>query len=304
MSRLTGGEIGSRRIVALVVTGLIVAAAAFSLHVARSHYRAVMHEFDRWRTPELLDHPERIGIAGLHEVRFESRDKIRLAAWYVPSRNRAAVVLTHGTNADRCSLLSELRILTERGFGVLALDWPGHGNSDGEVRFDRHERDALVATLDWLSAREDVDPQRIGAFGFSIGGYLTAQVASYDQRIRAVVLAGTPSSFIEYIDIAHSKWGALSRLPAHIALRQSGMPQGELEPENVVAAISPRPILFVAGAVDTMVPPAMAQRLYSRAGEPKEIWIVPNAAHGGYAQASRQEYPAQIAQFFSQQLLN
>jgi dipeptidyl aminopeptidase/acylaminoacyl peptidase len=282
----------------------IAVAAAFVWHVTRSHYRAVMNEFEPWRNAELLNHPESAGAPNLQEVTFESLDKIRLTGWYVPSRNHAAVVLTHGTNADRTTMLPELRILSERGFGVLALDWPGYGNSGGEIRYDYRERDALVAAIDWLVTQESVDPGRIGVFGFSIGAYLTAQVASYDVRLRAVVLAGPPPNFARYIERSHSTWGPLSRWAARLALQRSGMPLSELVPEDVIGSISPRPILFLSGTADTNVRADIVRALYDRARDPKELWIVPGAGHGNYAQVAGQQYARRLGDFFAEHLLN
>src|SRR5207249_567589 len=52
-----------------------------------------------------------------------------IAGWYAPSQNRAAVILTHGSSADRSQLNTEFTALARAGFGVLAFDWPGHGES-------------------------------------------------------------------------------------------------------------------------------------------------------------------------------
>lgn len=50
-------------------------------------------------------------------------------------------------------------------------------------------------------------------------------------------------------------------------------------PENVVAAISPRPILFVHAGDDDLVPPDEARRLHARAGEPKGLLLLPGVSH-------------------------
>src|SRR6185369_7498920 len=84
------------------------------------------------------------GLAGLVEVELGS-PKVR--GWYVPPKNRATVILTHGAGADRSQVLPEARALAERGFGVLLFDWPGHGESEGEVHWSAGERQALVSAL-------------------------------------------------------------------------------------------------------------------------------------------------------------
>jgi fermentation-respiration switch protein FrsA (DUF1100 family) len=81
------------------------------------------------------------------------------------------------------------------------------------------------------------------------------------------------------------------------------MPQNEPVPGNVVASISPRPILLIAGEKDTPLRGEMMKRLYLAAHEPKEFWIVPNAPHGSYARAAPAEYPARLQDFYTKTLL-
>jgi uncharacterized protein len=167
------------------------------------HYRAVLHDFDPAPGSAILAHPEQTGIDGLTAVGFTSSSGDRIAGWYVPSRNRAAVIVTHGTNADRSSMLDEIRLLSRAGFGVLAFDWPGDGESGGEVRWGSGERNALSAAIDWLEQQPDVARGKLGAFGFSMGGYFTIQVAAADPRLRAVVIAAAPTSFLAYTRARH-----------------------------------------------------------------------------------------------------
>ena len=47
-----------------------------------------------------------------------------------------------------------------------------------------------------------------------------------------------------------------------------------------VARLAPRPVLFLHGAADTVLPPSCSEYLYARAGAPKEIKIYPGAGHG------------------------
>ena len=79
----------------------------------------------------------------------------RLAAWYVASRNSAAVILVHGTGAERASLLSETRTLAAAGFGVLTRDLPGQGLSGGETHWGAAEILALSGKIDWLQGRPE-----------------------------------------------------------------------------------------------------------------------------------------------------
>jgi dipeptidyl aminopeptidase/acylaminoacyl peptidase len=238
----------------------------------------------------------------LTSVSFVSGSGNKILGWYAPPSNKAAIILAHGTNADRTALLPELRFLTAAGFGVLSIDWPGDGGSEGEVHWDQHERNALTSAVDWLLTRDDVDPSKIGAFGFSMGGYITAQVASYDRRISAVALAAAPTDFAEYTQWDNRAWGWLSEFPAMQAVRAAKMPLTELRAIDVVQKISPRPLLIIGGDADATIPEWMTRKLFAAAGEPKSLWIAHGAGHGNYSITAPDAYKAQVLEFFSRNL--
>ncbi|MDP8986295.1 MAG: alpha/beta fold hydrolase [Pseudomonadota bacterium] len=278
---------------------LCLLAAVF---IAIRSYRDALADFVRTPSTEISRHPERTSIAGLREICLSAPGEARLAGWYAPSSNRAAIVLIHGTGADRSSLLFETGVLADSGFGVLALDLPGQGASEGQSSWGGAERLAIMAAVGWLAAREEVDPQRIGGLGLSMGAYVLAQSAVLDHRLRAVVLAGCPTDVVEQNWVASKKWGWLSQLPTYWALRASRMPLDML-PKDVVGAIAPRPIFIVGGEFDRVVPAYMARQLFAAAREPKLLWVVPRAQHVDYARIAAQEYGLRLTEFFGHALL-
>jgi dipeptidyl aminopeptidase/acylaminoacyl peptidase len=259
---------------------------------------------DYVRTPPaaISRHPERAGIEDLAEISFSSADGRRVAGWYAPSRNRAAIVLVHGTDAERSSLLFETGFLSQAGFGVLAVDLPGQGASEGRTRWGVPERHAISAAVDWLRARGEVDPERIGGFGFSMGAYVLTQAAVLDRRLRAVALVSSPSEVVEHNWLAAAKWGLLSQVPCYLALRAYGQSL-DMPPKNVIGSIAPRAVLIVGGDLDPLVPAFMARQLFSAAGSPKELWLVPRAHHADFAQLAGPEYRNRLAGFFHRALL-
>lgn len=286
----------------LIVIFVVFVGASLLAHTMWGHYRAVLHDFDPAPAGAILAHPDQTGIHGLTAIAFESRSGDRIAGWYVPSRNRAAVIVTHGTNTDRSSMLDEIRILSRAGFGLLAFDWPGDGESEGEVRWGSGERNALSAAIDWLEQQPDIDRDKLGAFGFSMGGYFTIQVAATDPRLQAVVIAAAPTSFLAYTRASHRQHGWLSSFPAELAIRRVGMANEVQPPIDRIHAIAPRPILLLGGSEDRSIPPAMMRRLFDRAGEPKELWIVDGAQHGHYFRVSP-AYRQRLSDFFYRHLL-
>ena len=134
------------------------------------------------------------------EVAIETADGRELSAWYVPSRNRTAVLLSHGSGGSRERVAAHVRMLARHGYGVLALDNPGNGESEGHSNgLGDNAQPAVDAALRWLARRPDVDPQRIAGFGSSLGAEVLLEAAARDPRLRAVdrrracTAAGTPS---------------------------------------------------------------------------------------------------------------
>lgn len=287
----------------VVLASVLLFAALLELRIAFGSVRAVRLNFRAEPPNELALHPERADVPGLGNVVFMGAKQTRIAAWFVPPRNRAVVLLLHGTSADRTSLLPEVRLLSKADFGVLALDFPGYGSSEGTITWGAGERAAIEAAVDWLARRPDVDPNRIGAYGFSMGGYVLAQVAAGDRRIRAIVFAATPTDMREQTAWEARRWGPFSRGPAELALSLSGMPLEDAPPVRCVEKIAPRPLLFLAGDADTTVPPPMTNALFAAAREPKTLWFVGGARHGGYASTAPWEYEQRLVAFFSRTLL-
>ncbi len=241
-------------------------------------------------------------IAGLAEVAFDGRPGQKLRGWYAPGAMSAAVILLHGWGADRTGVLIEARALAGAGFGVLLFDLPGHGESDGPAELGEGSRLALVRAVDWLAQRPDVDSSRIGALGFSWSGYVLAQVAAKDARIRATVLESTPGDADECTRWEFGRFGLLTQLPALAADRLAGIRASDGRAIDAIGSISPRPVFLVSGDRDPTVPPFMVEELYASARDPKELWIVPQAGHAGLAGEAPPEFGPRIVGFFRRSL--
>ncbi len=290
---------------AYLLPGLVVAVGlSLCTIIALRHYEDALRNFTPEPPETILTHPENTGIQGLEDASFISSDHTLIGAWYVPSHNGAAVVLVHGTSADRSSLLVEMKSLAAAGFGVLAYDGPGYGLSGGSVCWGDDSTAALSAAIGWLAARPELKPGRIGALGLSMGGYVLTQFAAHDQRLQSLVLEAVPPDMIETTRWQHRKWGFLSEQPALWALRHSAMPLDHPGPKDLIAAIAPRPLLMISGDQDQTVPLFMTRQLFDLASNPKSLWVVAGAGHGRYGEVAPEEYSRRLAAFFTLTLLH
>ncbi len=115
-------------------------------------------------------------LGAAHEdVSFTTRDGLTLRGWYVPSKNHAAVIAAPG----RAGAQKPARVLIRHGYGVLLFDRRGEGESDGDPNAFGWSADKdIEAAVAYLQTRTDVDRDRIGGIGLSVGGETLLQTAA------------------------------------------------------------------------------------------------------------------------------
>ena len=125
------------------------------------------------------------------DVAFTTSDGVRLSAWLVPPRNRAAVILLHGAGENRTATLPQAVVLARHGFGSLLVDARGQGRSGGHGMDLGWYGDADVsAAATFLQHRPEIDPAHIAVLGLSMGGEEAIGAAAADHGIHAVVAEG------------------------------------------------------------------------------------------------------------------
>ena len=237
------------------------------------------------------------------QVQLIAGDGLHLRAWYVPSRNRAAVIAFPG----RSQPVPHARMLVHHGYGVLLLDRRGEGASEGDYNAFgwSGERD-LRAALAFLRRRPDVDPARIGGLGLSVGGELLLQTAAHTKALRAVVSEGAGQrSLAEHLDnpeVARvQRWltGMLAQTAAVAVLSNSAPPDGLAD---LVSRIAPRPVLLIQARSGN--PDEILNEVYQRAAGPSaELWKAGAGGHTGALAALPREYEQRVVGFFDRVLL-
>ena len=175
---------------------------------------------------------------------LRTSDGLDLAAWYVPSRNGAAVI----SYPTRQGKLPQARMLVRHGYGVLLLDARGYDGSDGDPNLfgwsDAKDIDAAVA---WLQRRPDVKGGRIGGIGFSVGGEMLLQAAASNTGLRAVVSEGAGARSVRE-DLLRGPQGWLALPEAAFQTAAVAVMSGTAPPPSLtdlVPRIAPRPTLLI-----------------------------------------------------------
>jgi dienelactone hydrolase len=280
---------------------------AFTLFLLFLVYILVIPAMDAWSAM----HPARFPVGpvspadlGMHysDVTLNTEDGLTLRGWYVPSANRAAVILVHAFNGNRTGMLNHAQLLAGRGYGVLLYDTRAQGESEGDLYafgWDAHLD--VFAALEYLQTRPDVDPQRIGALGLSAGAKAVLYAASEDKRISAVVAEGcgypTFSDWYSGTDAADRLWAPSMGVTFLIAETASGI-WNPPSMADTMPRISPTPVLLIAAGRDAR----FNRKYYDAALRPKESWFRDEAGHIDALFAHPAEYEERVVGFFDRNL--
>ncbi len=235
------------------------------------------------------------------KVTLRTSDGLDLAAWYVPSRNGAAVI----SYPTRQGKPAQARMLVRHGYGVLLVDARGYDGSEGDPNLYGWEGgkdiDAAVA---WLQGRPEVKDDRIGGMGFSVGGETMLQAAASNTGLRAVVSEGAGVRSVRE-DLLRGPRGWLALPESAVQSAALTIMSGASSPpalDDLVAQVAPRPIFLIyagqGGGGEELNPD-----YFEAASEPKTVWRIDEAKHVGGFEARPREYEERIVGFFDQALL-
>ena len=278
---------------AAIVVGVVVALAAVGWYASEQ----VIHPPPDPPKPAPFDLP-------LETVHFQSRDGLRLAGWFIPGTNGATVVLAHGMGGYKDWMLPHADYLHKAGFSSLLFDFRYRGESEGDAQtLGAKESWDIQSAVDYLKTRPDVDPERIGIQGNSLGAASAILAAAEKPEIKGVV-AQIPFTGTKYIlchffknefglpcfPFAHvTKWTTELRL---------GVDLDKIAPVEVIGRISPRPVFLIDEGMDTVFPCNSVETLYVAARDPKMFWMVPDATHGQAMEKAPEEYQKRVLAFW------
>jgi pimeloyl-ACP methyl ester carboxylesterase len=230
---------------------------------------------------------------------FPASDGVRLAGWYAPGRNGAAIVLVHGGGGDRQSAVRHARMLHAAGYGVLLYDARGRGESGGHENafgwnWDRDVRGAV----DFLEAD---GVRHIGLLGLSTGAEAVVTEAASDPRVAAVVsdgLQGRTPGDASHLDLGNR----ISIQPAFVVLAaEIQAVRGEHQPAPLIDLVhrvaATRPLLLIG----TESFERQLDRAYVK-GTDAELWQLPGTAHTQGLATRPAAYAARVLAVFDNAL--
>jgi 2,6-dihydroxypseudooxynicotine hydrolase len=164
------------------------------------------------------------------------------------------VLLLPGLDSTKEEFFAWENVFRVRGLATLSLDGPGQGETGLSTPIEPAYEKAVSAVVVHLQGRVDLDLDRIGLAGVSLGGYYAARAAAYERRIGAAVGVSGP------FDLG-ACWDGLPRLTRE-AFRHHVLAADEPEARARAADLNlhgasaslDRPYLAIAGRHDRLIP--------------------------------------------------
>jgi pimeloyl-ACP methyl ester carboxylesterase len=238
------------------------------------------------------------------EFKVTAVDNVSINAWFIPAQatlhrdslrldgrnpnreykvdetvKKPTIIICDGDALNMTYLIGFAYFLCANGYNVVTFDWRGFGESQ------RWAFDANIACADFLKDYDavvdavvkfpDVDSNRIGAYGFSTGAYVSFLEFSRRREVKALAVRGMFTSYAELVkelDVVDPKrahpYPAIFDAPTYSAIS--------------VAPSIKKPVFFIVGEHDVRTPPEMSIKLLSRINSHvRNLWIVKGAEHGG-----------------------
>lgn len=257
----------------------------------------------------LNDTPSDYGL-DWEAIQFQNDQGITLKGWFIRGKNDATIILLHGFGKSRWEVFQQAIDLNKAGFSTLLFDFRESGESGESMStLGITERLDLQAAVHYLLSRDDVNANKIGIFGFSMGGAVAIWGAAEIPQIQAAVVHGTfaradniiPHNY-RRLTLGLLPYQPFGWLTIKLAEIKSGVKFSDFAPVDFVGKISPRPILIILGEKDDRMPISEAKSLYNHAGEPKELWLIPNVDHFNVYEQAGNAYSTRLIYFFKRHL--
>jgi fermentation-respiration switch protein FrsA (DUF1100 family) len=204
-------------------------------------------------SPLIQSTPDQIGLT-YEDLYITTVDGVKINAWLAKSSPEAATIMfAHGNAGTMGERVMRMKFFHDLGLNVCMFDYRGYARSQGKPSEQGIYLDAQ-SIYDYLKTRPDINPDKLIAYGSSLGGVVMVDLAS-KRKVAALVVE---SSFTSAKDMAHRLYPLLPAWMMSI----------KFDSLSKISKID-APKLFLHSKDDHTVPYAMGQKLYAAARDPK-----------------------------------
>jgi fermentation-respiration switch protein FrsA (DUF1100 family) len=213
----------------------------------------------------------------------------QIHAWWIPAATASDTVLLvfHGNGyVLEQAARGELAPLHSLGTSLLMIDYRGYGSSSPGAANEKRVYEDARAAFNYLSVQRQIPSPDIISLGRSIGRGAAMEMAMEHPEAGGLILI---SAFTSTVDIAKSIW-FLRPFPVALLSHNRFDNLSKMDAVHI-------PVFIAVGTADRLTPPAMAQALFQKANEPKQLYRSPGADHNDVMSNGAMALEAQIRAF-------
>jgi dienelactone hydrolase len=191
------------------------------------------------------------------------------------------VLLVPGLDSTKEEFFRLENVFLDRGMATLSMDGPGQGESGYDLPIRPDYDVAVTAVLDSIADRRDVDRERVGLFGVSLGGYYAPRVLAFEPRVKAGVGLSGPYRFSDIWDHVPPQTRETFVAKSFSKDDDEGRARAaELDLSGVAERIQ-QPYLAITGKLDRLIPWEQSERAAREA--PNGVFLLHEDGNHGCA---------------------
>ncbi len=217
-------------------------------------------------------------------IEFDSPKGGRVAGLLLLPKDKPhpyVVLFLHGLGGSKKDARIAGALLAPKGIAVLGLDAALHGDRKHPGAKLISEDSAVMVqgfiqtvidyrrAIDYLQTRDDVQAEKVGLIGASMGAIMGSMLAAVDSRVAAALLIVGGGDWVTMV--RNSDHPAAEQVRQRLGDEEMKRRLGIVDPVNYVGHISPRPVWMLNGRDDRVIPAACAEALHRAAKEPKNV---------------------------------
>jgi len=232
--------------------------------------------------PKAHSPPDAFGLTYTN-VLVPGRDGMSLAGWLYPAVSPGkTAILFHGYSSEKSGLLREAAMFSDLGYRVLLVDFPGSGESPGNiVSLGMWEAEDVAAVFNWV--REKWPSDQVVLYGHSMGGAAVMRaMANLNIHPDAAVIESVFDNLLNAIRIRFHLLSAPSFPAAEILLFWGSVQLGANGFAHDVADYATRinvPVIIIHGKEDNRASLSGAEKVYEKLAGRKLFFPIDEAGH-------------------------
>ncbi len=241
-------------------------------------------------------------------IEFQTPDGRSHSAWFFPGlRGAPVIVLCHGYRSNRAEVMGLATSFQMHRYNVVVFNFAGHGDSPaGYTMLGNRESAELLAALEMLKERKDVDSSHVGLWGYSLGGYAALSAAPDFPGVKAIVVDSAYERPTDLLRVELSRIGAdVIPMVTPVAVLEfrvfSAFQAGRPAPRQSLERLGGVQKLFIVSE-DAGPFGGYTRGLAEAAPPPKELAMLPRTNLSALNEEERRAYENLVVRFFLQNL--